>query len=291
MRKPAWLRKQAVPFAATAATRGNIEEHGLNTVCRSARCPNLAECFAKKVATFMILGGSCSRACGFCAVPAGVERGVVDEGEPERVAGAAAGLGISHVVITSVTRDDLPDGGAGQFVRTVESVRLRLPEATVEVLTPDFRGDGRAIDAVTDAAPDVYNHNIETVPQLYGKVRPAAVYERSLGLLRRVKERAPGMTAKSGIMLGLGETREQVEATLRDLRGAGVDVVTVGQYLRPSLGALPVAEYVRPEVFGEIAAWGERELGFSKVFAGPFVRSSYHAGEVFASHTSGGKRG
>jgi lipoic acid synthetase len=228
----------------------------------------------------MILGDECSRNCGFCAVEKSRRLAPPDETEPGRVAKSAAILGLSHVVVTSVTRDDLHDGGAGYFAKTIHAIRQELPSASVEVLTPDFNGDADSIDCVTDAGPDVYNHNVETVPELYPRVRPQADFARSTALLERVKKRAPFITTKSGIMLGLGETIEQVEAVMRALVDAGCDVFTAGQYLRPTLSNLPVKEYVRPEVFEEIKRLGEA-MGFRQVHSGPYVRSSYHAAEVF----------
>jgi len=240
----------------------------------------MGECFSNRVATFMILGDACSRACGFCAVEKSRNLPQPDETEPARVAEASAILGLSHVVVTSVTRDDLQDGGSSQFAHTIKAIRASLPSASVEVLTPDFGGNASAIDTVTDAGPDVYNHNVETVSELYAKVRPKADFARSAGLLERVKNRAPSIVTKSGIMLGLGETMEQVTSVMRLLIDVGCDVFTAGQYLRPQLANLPVVEYVRPEVFDEIKELGET-MGFRKVYAGPYVRSSYHAGEVF----------
>ncbi|MBF0170934.1 MAG: lipoyl synthase [Nitrospinae bacterium] len=275
LRRPAWLMKGGLLDPATAPVRETIRKGGLATVCSSARCPNRGECFAAGTATFMILGERCTRACGFCAVTTGAPEGVESD-EPQRVAAAAKELGLTHVVVTSVTRDDLPDGGAGHFVATIKALRETLPSSTVEVLTPDFGGKWPAVDAVVDARPDVYNHNVETVPRLYRTVRPGAVYERSLGLLAHVKERATTMTVKSGIMVGLGETAEEVAATLADLKGHGVDWVTIGQYLRPTRENLPVVEYVRPERFEEYRQLGER-LGIATVQSAPYVRSSYHA--------------
>jgi lipoic acid synthetase len=278
-RRPTWLAKRAGLTPATGAVRRIVREGGLNTVCQSARCPNLGECFAHGTATFMILGAACARACGFCAV-ATARPEPVDADEPERVAAAAAAMGLTHVVVTSVTRDDLADGGAPHFAATIATLRTRTPLATVEVLTPDFGGDVGAIDTVIDAAPDVYNHNVETVSRLYPAVRPQAVYARSLALIRRVADRAPTITTKSGIMVGLGETADEVRATMTDLKRAGCDVVTIGQYLQPTRKNLPVAEYVAPEVFDEYRRIGEEEIGLATVFAAPYVRSSYHAGEL-----------
>lgn len=278
-RKPEWLRKPHIPLAQTAPVRRAIHDGALNTVCRSARCPNLAECYAAGVATFLILGDTCARGCGFCAVTRGAGGGEWDRDEPARVAQAARAMALRHVVITSVTRDDLPDGGAQAFVHTIHAARAALPGATIEVLTPDFLGRKESILAVAAAAPDVYNHNVETVPALYSAVRPKAEYQRSLRLLESVQTRYPSITTKSGLMLGLGETHEQVTEVMRDLREASCDIVTIGQYLRPAMNNLPVSEYISPERFAEYARLGEK-MGFRKVFAGPFVRSSYHAGEL-----------
>jgi lipoic acid synthetase len=280
MIKPAWLSKRTSLNYQTDFTRKALADMQVTTVCREARCPNMGECFSNRVATFMILGDACSRTCGFCAVEKSRRLPPPDETEPARVAEASAILGLSHVVVTSVTRDDLEDGGSSQFARTIKDIRASLPSASVEVLTPDFGGNAPQIDTVTDAGPDVYNHNVETVPELYAHVRPNADFSRSTGLLKRVKSRAPSIVTKSGIMLGLGETMEQVTSVMRRLIDAGCDVFTVGQYLRPKLANLPVVEYVRPEVFDEIKELGET-MGFKKVYAGPYVRSSYHAGRVF----------
>lgn len=282
MIKPHWLRKTGVKFADTLDVRHSVRRYGLSTVCSSARCPNMGECFKNGVATFMILGEKCTRDCGFCSVDHGKPVGEVDFNEPERVAWAAAEMELQHIVITSVTRDDLPDGGSEIFAKTVAKIRKFSPGRTVEVLTPDFRGRPESIDAVTDSGPDVYNHNVETVPGLYSIVRPSADYQRSLKLLRRVKERKPVIITKSGIMLGLGETEDQVVKVMEDLREVGLDLLTIGQYLQPAKRNLRVVEYIRPEVFDKLSDRG-MEMGFKKVFAGPFVRSSYNAGEVFTS--------
>jgi lipoyl synthase len=254
-----------------------IEDLRLETVCESAKCPNRTECWSQRTATFMILGNVCTRPCGFCSVPKGKTEALqVDE--PARVAEAAARLGLKHVVITSVTRDDLADGGADHFYQCVHSVRRRTG-AAVEVLTPDFLGNVAAIDRVIEAQPDVFNHNVETVPRLYHRVRRNAVYQRSLDLLARVKARAPQIPTKSGLMLGLGETLDEVLAVCADLRSIGCDMLTIGQYLQPSPQHLPVERYVPPD---EFEALGNlvRGLGFKLVASGPFVRSSYHAGEM-----------
>jgi len=279
MIKPQWLRKPPAPFAGSTRVRGAIARQGLHTVCRQARCPNMGQCYSRGTATFLILGDVCSRNCGFCAIGHGKPGGVADIGEPERVAQAAAELGLGHVVVTSVTRDDLPDGGAAIFAATIGALKARLPGATLEVLTPDFAGNMEAVDTVATAGPDVFNHNMETVRQLYGVVRPQGDYERSLQLLAHIRRFHPGVIAKSGFMLGLGETMPQVERLMGDLVHAGCQVATIGQYLAPSKNHLQVAEYIRPEVFGQLSRLGE-QMGFAKVFAGPFVRSSYMAGEL-----------
>ncbi|MEW4489517.1 lipoyl synthase [Thalassoglobus sp. JC818] len=282
-RLPKWL-KRPMPSAEMAFTGGIIEDLGLETVCESAKCPNRSECWAQRTATFMILGNVCTRPCGFCSVPKGKTE-TVEEDEPDRVAEAALRLGLKHVVITCVTRDDLPDGGAEHFYQCVVKVRERTG-AAVEVLTSDFLGNRQAISRVIEAKPDVFNHNTETVPRLYDRVRRNAVYQRTLDLLAQVKEEDPSMATKSGLMLGLGETIEEVVETCADLRAVGVDMITIGQYLQPSPGQLPVERFVPPEEFEEIAKQCHR-LGFSMVACGPFVRSSYHAGEMVHDMATG----
>ena len=276
-----WLKKRLPSADATREVRELVTDLDLHTVCQSARCPNLNECWSRKAATFMILGDLCTRTCRFCTVPKG-KPVPADEAEPERVAEAARRMALRHVVVTSVDRDDMPDQGAGHFARTIGAIRRALPEAVIEVLTPDFRGEAGCIDVVTDAKPHIFNHNTETVPALYSRVRPGARYERSLDLLRRVKERDPSVYTKSGLMLGLGEEAEDLEAVLRDLRSARVDILTLGQYLRPTLAQLPVERYVPPEEFDALGAKA-REMGFLSVASGPFVRSSYNAAEVYAA--------
>ena len=275
-RLPKWLRRP-LPQAGMQFTTDVIADLRLETVCESAKCPNRTECWSQQTATFMILGNVCTRPCGFCSVPRGKTE-VVQIDEPERVAEAAERLGLKYVVITSVTRDDLADGGANHFYECVLAVRERTG-AKVEVLTPDFKGNRAAIQRVIEARPDVFNHNTETVPRLYDRVRRNAEYHRTLNLLKQVKEEAPQIPTKSGLMLGLGETREELLEVCSDLRSVGCDMLTLGQYLQPTLDHLPVERYVPPEEFDEI---GEqvRKLGFSMVASGPFVRSSYHAGEM-----------
>jgi lipoic acid synthetase len=276
-RLPAWLKRTLPKGNENFFTHNLLRDLRLETVCENARCPNRPECYSRRTATFMVLGNVCTRPCGFCSVPRG-EGLDLEADEPDRVAEAAARLGLRHVVITSVTRDDLPDGGADHFARCVLAVRERTG-AAVEVLTPDFLGDSTAIDRVIAARPEVYNHNLETVPRLYRKVRGQADYQRSLALLRRVKLRAPEMTTKSGLMLGIGETVAELFDVFADLRAVGCDVLTLGQYLAPTLKHIPVARFVPPAEFDAIADKA-RLLGFKQVVAGPFVRSSYHADEM-----------
>jgi lipoic acid synthetase len=279
-RLPEWLRKPARHVAADHELKKLFRARGLHTVCEEARCPNRNDCFARGAATFMILGDVCSRSCGFCSVKTG--RGLSMEslaGEPEQVAEAAAQLELRYVVITSVNRDELPDGGAAHFARTIRAVRRRLPYSKIEVLTPDFKGSRDAIHTVLDAAPDTFNHNVETVPRLYKTVRPQADYHQSLDVLREARRYLPNVLTKSGFMVGLGERRNEVERLLEDLRAHQVDVVTIGQYLQPTRAHLPVEEYVHPEVFEEYRQLGER-LGFRAVFSGPLVRSSFMAETV-----------
>jgi lipoic acid synthetase len=276
-RLPDWLKRDLPRGNENFFTHDLLRELRLETVCENARCPNRPECYSRRTATFMILGNVCTRPCGFCSVPRGDPLELEDD-EPTRVAEAAARLGLRHVVITSVTRDDLPDGGADHFHRCVLAVRERTG-AAVEVLTPDFLGDPAAIDRVLEARPEVYNHNMETVPRLYRKVRGRADYRRSLDLLDRVKRRAPRIVTKSGLMLGLGETTEELFEVFADLRAIGCDVLTLGQYLAPTLKHVPVARWVPPAEFDGLAGLA-RTMGFAQVVAGPYVRSSYHAGEM-----------
>lgn len=274
-RLPDWLTIRLPRPDTIRQVEGMMRAKNLHTVCESARCPNLPECWSKQTATFMILGDTCTRSCGFCAIKVG--RGLeVSADEPGNVAQAALDMGMKHVVVTSVARDDLADEGAGQFAATIRALHDRIPEVIVEVLTPDFKGKEECVRMVCDARPEIYNHNIETVARLHTIVRPQAKYARTMRLLEMVKEIDPTIYTKSGLMLGLGETREEVLAVLRDLRAVGVDAVTIGQYLRPTMRHLPVVEYVPPTVFKEYEAIGE-ELGFAFVASGPFVRSSYNA--------------
>jgi lipoic acid synthetase len=281
-RLPAWLRRPLARPGAYAEVSELLGELDLNTVCQSAKCPNRGECFSSGTATFLIMGGVCTRDCRFCAVESRKPE-PLDPDEPRRVGEAAARMGLKHVVITTVTRDDLEDGGAAHFVATIEAVRRAVPGVAVEVLTSDFAGDFSAVDTVAAARPDVFNHNLETVPRLYSTVRPQADYERSLDVLERVLATQPDVPTKSGLMLGLGERPDEIVAVMRDMRAHGVGMLTLGQYLRPSSKHLPVAEFVTPEVFAELAREAYR-LGFSAVASAPFVRSSYHAGELAQGH-------
>ncbi len=274
--KPPWLRVKYFGGPNHQDLKRIMRTLNLHTVCESARCPNEGECWEHRTATFMILGNICTRACGFCSVPSGKPLGPPEEDEPDRVAQAAAAMGLKYVVVTSVNRDDQPDGGAHIFARTIEEIRRRIPGCKLEVLIPDFRGVWDALDMVIAARPDVLNHNIETVERLSRCVRSAARYERSLELLQR--SRQAGMVTKSGMMLGLGEEREEVLATMRDLASHGVQILTIGQYLQPTRDHLPIARFVPPEEFAEYKRAG-MEMGFSHVESGPLVRSSYHAFE------------
>ncbi|MFL5242792.1 MAG: lipoyl synthase [Gemmataceae bacterium] len=276
-RLPAWLKRDLPRGNENFFTQNLLTELRLETVCENARCPNRPECYSRRTATFMILGNVCTRPCGFCSVPRGTPEELEDD-EPQRVAEAAFRLALRHVVITSVTRDDLPDGGADHFYRCVMAVRERTG-AVVEVLTPDFLGDKASIDRVLDARPEVYNHNMETVPRFYKKVRGRAEYQRSLDLLDHVKRRSPQTVTKSGLMLGLGETAEELLDVLADLRAVQCDTLTLGQYLTPTLKHVAVARYLPPEEFDDLAVLA-RSLGFAHVASGPFVRSSYHADEM-----------
>ncbi len=274
-RKPAWLKVRAPGGPNYMRLQALMRERNLHTVCEEARCPNIGECWEERTATFMILGDVCTRRCGFCAVAHGRPEWE-DWGEPDRVGRTVAEMGLQHVVVTSVNRDDLSDGGAEIFARTIGAIRREAPGCRVEVLIPDFQGSEAALDTVLRARPDVLNHNIETVPRLYGPVRPGSRYARSLELFRRASGHATEPVTKSGMMLGLGEAADEVRATMADLRAAGVQLLTLGQYLRPSPAHLPVVRYVPPAEFDGFAADG-RALGFRHVEAGPLVRSSYHA--------------
>ncbi len=274
-RLPEWLTIRLPRPDTIKQVEEMMRSKNLHTVCESARCPNLPECWSKKTATFMILGDTCTRSCGFCAIKVG--RGLqVDANEPENVANVTNDLGLKHVVVTSVARDDLADEGSMQFAETIKALRKVNPLTIVEVLTPDFKGKRWCIQNVTDARPDIYNHNIETVERLHTVVRPQAKYERTLGVLKTVKELDPTIHTKSGIMLGLGETRDEVVKTLEDLREIGVDAVTIGQYLRPTMKHLPVNTFIHPDEFKEYEKIGG-DLGFVFVASGPFIRSSYNA--------------
>jgi len=278
-RLPEWARKSSPLAPAARPVRVLLRAGGLHTVCEEARCPNLGECFSRGTATFMLLGDRCTRRCGYCSIATARPR-PLDPDEPRRVAAAAARLSLRHVVLTSVNRDDLPDGGAAHFASTIREIHRALPGAGVEVLTPDFGGDEAALSTVLDAGPSVFNHNIETVPSLFPRLRPQGRYRRSLDVLAAARSQRPTQVTKSGLMVGLGEDDEEIEAVLADLRAVGVDIVTLGQYLRPSRDHEPVRRYVSPGAFRALEARA-RSLGFPTVYAGVFVRSSFHAEEVF----------
>jgi lipoic acid synthetase len=279
-RKPAWIRVKAPVSREYHETRQLMRALALNTVCEEAACPNIGECWAKKHATVMILGSVCTRACAFCNVATGLPDRL-DPHEPAHVGEAAKRLGLSHIVVTSVDRDDLPDGGAGHFAATIRAIRAAAPATTIEVLTPDFLRKDGAVETVVEAKPDVYNHNLETVPRLYPTIRPGARYFASLRLLQRVKELDPSLFTKSGLMVGLGETRVETGQVMDDLRSAEVDFLTIGQYLQPTPKHAPIDRFVTPEEFTALkaSAYGK---GFLMVAASPLTRSSYHAGEDFA---------
>ena len=283
---PDYLKKR-VPPGSTAEVRKLLARLGLRTVCQDAHCPNLVECFSSRTAAFMILGGVCTRDCRFCAIPHGRPQ-PPDEGEPARLAEAARRLGLGHVVVTSVTRDDLPDGGAAHFAATIRAIH-GASDALVEVLTPDFGGSTELVDVVLAAGPEVFNHNVETAPRLYARVRPQAEFDRSLSVLEHAARRGSAAT-KSGLMVGLGETREEVREVIRRLAGAGVDILTIGQYLAPTRGHVAVERYVRPEEYAEYERFAA-ECGIGAVAAGPFVRSSYRAGLARAVGAGGGREG
>ncbi len=279
LRKPDWIRVKAPGSSGYRETAGIIRAHGLHTVCEEAGCPNIGECWEKKHATMMIMGDTCTRACAFCNVKTGLP-GPLDPQEPQKVADAVAKLGLEHVVITSVDRDDLPDGGAAHFAAVIRAIRAAAPRTTIEVLTPDFLRKDGALEIVIEARPDVFNHNLETVPSLYLSIRPGSRYFVSLRLLQKAKELDPTVFTKSGIMVGLGESRNEVLQLMDDLRSADVDFLTIGQYLQPTRKHAAVAEFITPETFEayEKTALGK---GFLTVSASPLTRSSYHAGDDF----------
>src|SRR6185436_7224911 len=279
--KPDWLKVRAPGSENYLRLKGLMRELGLHTVCEEANCPNIGECWHHGTATFMILGDTCTRSCGYCNVIHGAPK-PPDADEPSKVASAVHAMGLAHVVVTSVDRDDLPDFGASHFARTIRETRARIPGCGIEVLIPDFRGDEPALRTVLDAGPDVLNHNIETVPRLYRTARPGGRYERALQLLERSSSYAPDIPTKSGLMVGLGEEWDEVVQTLRDLSAAGCRIVTIGQYLRPSLANMPMSRYYTPAEFAELKRLGI-ELGFGHVESGPLVRSSYHAHEQVQS--------
>jgi lipoic acid synthetase len=283
--KPRWLRRRLPTGPEYEQVRALIEKGQLHTVCQEAACPNQFECFSNHTATFLIMGDRCTRNCRFCNVKSGGAPVPLDADEPTRVAEAVEQLNLRYVVITSVTRDDLPDGGAGHFAATIHEVRKRRPDSMIEVLVPDFMGDTAALRTVLDAGPHVLNHNIETVARLYPQVRPQAVYRRSLALLEAVSRYRPTIPPKSGLMVGLGETLQEIRQTLTDLHQSGCRFLTIGQYLQPTTDHLPVRSYVTPEAFEQLGDTA-RGMGFEAVASGPFVRSSYHAREMYCQQTS-----
>jgi lipoyl synthase len=280
-RKPDWIRVKAPTSVGFAATRALMRSKSLTTVCEEAACPNIGECWSKKHATVMIMGDTCTRACAFCNVKTGMPR-AVDPMEPQNVAEAAAQMGLQHIVVTSVDRDDLPDGGASQFVKVIHAIRSANPTTTIEILTPDFRNKAQAaVESIVEARPDVYNHNLETVPRLYPTIRPGARYYASLRLLESVKRHDPSIFTKSGVMLGLGEERLEVHQVMDDMRSADIDFLTMGQYLQPTPRHAKVMNFVTPKAFDAFAAIA-RAKGFLLVASSPLTRSSYHAGDDFA---------
>jgi len=281
-RKPPWLKKRLPPLQDLLKVKSILGETDLHTVCEEARCPNLGECFSRGTSTFLILGRVCTRDCGFCAVEHGAPV-PLDETEPEKVALAVKKMNLQYVVITSVTRDDLPDGGASLFAKTIQAIRALDPEIKIEVLIPDFQGDSISLEIVLKEGPDVLNHNIETVPRFYPNARPQASYNRSLDLLEGSKKSHPHILTKSGFMVGLGETKQEVVDLLQDLREMGCDFLTIGQYLQPRPDRLPVVRYIPPEEFEEYKKVGEG-MGFKFIASGPFVRSSFHAEQIFHTH-------
>jgi lipoyl synthase len=280
LRKPDWIRVKAPGGEGYAATRAIVKSKKLVTVCEEAACPNIGECWTKKHATMMIMGDTCTRACSFCNVKTGMP-GALDADEPRRVAEAVAEMGLNHVVITSVDRDDLPDGGAEHFVQVIKAIRIAAPATTIEILTPDFLRKDGAVERVIDAKPDVFNHNLETVPRLYLKIRPGARYYHSLRLLEKVKERDPSQFTKSGVMVGLGESKEEVMQVMDDMRSAGVDFITIGQYLQPTRKHAGIDRFVSPDEFKAYETIAKAK-GFLVVAASPMTRSSYHADSDFA---------
>lgn len=281
-RLPEWIREKKLNLASLREVKSLLRENNLHSVCESLACPNRTECFSRGTATFMILGDVCTRSCGFCNVTTGRPYAPPSPDEPRAVAETARRMGLRHVVVTCVTRDDLEDGGAQQFAETIRALRIALPNAAVEVLTSDFRGNMDSVRTVVDARPDFFNHNVETVPRLYDFVRPGSRFERSLAVLNEAKRLDPTITTKSGFMLGLGERRAEIIDVLKRLLESNVEIVTIGQYLQPKREKLDVVEYVHPRVFDEYREIGE-ELGFRAVFSGPFVRSSYMA-DLVAHH-------
>jgi lipoic acid synthetase len=277
--RPEWLKIKSPDAGKMQQIKQMMDQLQLHTVCESAHCPNVGECFGNKTATFMIMGDDCTRNCAFCAVHHGTVS-PLDPAEPENLATAAAMLKLHHIVITSVTRDDLPDGGARHFASVIRAVQRKLPESSIEVLIPDLAGNEQAIATIVDAKPHVLNHNVETVPALYSRVRPQADYERSINLFRQVKRKDPNMVTKSGLMLGLGETVEAITAVMKDLQAAGCEILTLGQYLRPSSEHIPMERYITPAEFAEYRRMG-LEQGFHVVVANPLVRSSYYAREAY----------
>jgi lipoic acid synthetase len=278
-RLPPWIKSNELWSEQTNSVRKLLKDLKLHTVCLEARCPNLGECYSSGTATFLILGNICTRNCHFCAVEHGIPE-KLDPEEPARVAKAVSILGLKFAVLTSVTRDDLPDGGAEHYAQTIKAIKKEVPGCYVEVLVPDFQGEEKALIKVLESSPEVLAHNVETVPRLYSKVRPKANYERSLTVLKRAKSIAPQVVIKSGFMVGLGEKRHEIQALLQDLRENGCEIVTIGQYLRPRLDLLPVSKYYTPEEFSEFKEEA-RKLGFTQVESGPLVRSSYHAEKLF----------
>jgi lipoic acid synthetase len=279
MARPEWLKIRSPDVGKMQEIKRMMDQLQLHTVCESAHCPNVGECFGNKTATFMIMGDVCTRNCAFCAVHHG-KASSLDQGEPDNLATAVALLKLQHIVITSVTRDDLPDGGASHFAAVVRAVQQKVPESSIEVLIPDLAGNEQAIATIVAAKPHVLNHNVETVPSLYSKVRPQADYERSINLFRQVKHKDPGMVTKSGLMLGLGETMAAITAVMKDLQAAGCEILTLGQYLRPSPEHIPMERYITPEEFAEYRRIG-LEQGFHVVLSNPLVRSSYYAREAY----------